>query len=546
MMKLPEKLQDKWWRLNHLYKIMDKGGNLVTFRPNYMQLKHISERRGHRYNYILKARQFGFTTMYCIDLLDEALWVPGMSCAIIGHERQATEDIFNIIKRAFTNLPDELRPKTKTDTLREYEFTHRFDGAILDSRIYSALKVRSGTVQNLHITESAFNKDRQELVAGSKQAVPLHGRISEETTGNGMEGFYDAYMTARAKDNPTEMDYRTYFYPWVLNPEYKLQGTIEEYTPEELKIKEIAMNEYKIPLSDGQLLWRRWKKDELSSNNIGFGMSADQLFKQEYPLTILEAFQSGAGSVFDLEKLESISPQKGLTEAEIRDKYMIMYRNDEEIVSHYMVAVQDLLRRGVTIWELPEAGQEYVSGCDPSDGQGSDFGVIDIWTRTRTMDEKKKQVAQFYGKLLPDDLAELIKDVCTFYNKAFAGVENNLLTTISHLVKIYDNYFSTVSIDEKTQKRTKKIGYRTSAKSREFMIDEYLIDFESGDLVIRSSVTLAEMKTFVKKQMAGGRYKREHADGKHDDALFAGFISNQMAKYNKPQARVFSQKPEGL
>lgn len=525
---------------------MDKKGNLRTFKPNYMQLKHIAERGSHRYNYILKARQFGFTTMYCIDLLDEALWVPGMSCAIIGHERQATEDIFNIIKRAVTNLPDELKPNTKTDTLREYEFTHRFDGAVLDSRIYAALKVRSGTVQNLHITESAFNKDRQELTAGSKQAVPIHGRISEETTGNGMEGFYDAYMTARAKQNPGEMDYKTYFYPWIQNPEYKLPGDIGEYTPEELRIKELVRNEYHTEITDEQLLWRRWKKEELSSNNIGFGMSADQLFKQEYPLTILEAFQSGAGSVFNLEKLDALSPPPPLTETQAREKLMQMYNNDEEVVNHLMIIVSDLMRRGVSIWKLPEAGVEYVSGCDPSDGQGADFGVIDVWTRPQSADAKDEQVAQFYGKMLPDDLAELIKDLSTFYNRAFAGVENNLLTTISHLVKIYDNYFSTVTLDEKTQKRTKKIGYRTSAKSREFMIDEFLISFENGELVIRSPITIAEMKTFVKKQLAGGRYKREHADGKHDDALFAGMIAHQMSKYRKPQARGFEQKPMGL
>ena len=156
----------------------------MTFKPNYPQLKHLVERGAHRRNRTLKARQFGFTTLYCIDLLDEALWVPGMSCAILGHEREAVDMIFDIVKRAYTNLPDEIKPMVKTDTVRMLRFVQRFDGAPLDNSIYVALKLRSGTVQRLHVTESAYIKDRQELVAGSLQAVPVTGSISEETTGN--------------------------------------------------------------------------------------------------------------------------------------------------------------------------------------------------------------------------------------------------------------------------------------------------------------------------------------------------------------------------
>ena len=50
------------------------------------------------------------------------------------------------------------------------------------------------------------------------------------------------------------------------------------------------------------------------------------------------------------------------------------------------------------------------------------------------------------------------------------------------------------------------------------------------------------MKTFVRKDNG----KREAADGKHDDALFAGMIGVEMRKYNRPKVRVFAQKPLGL
>jgi hypothetical protein len=515
---------DKWWRMSHLYKIKNKAGALVTFQPNLMQLRYYADRGGHRYNAIVKARQFGFTTDACVDLLDEALWVPGMSCAIIAHERVALDEIFQIVKRAYTNMPDPLKPETKTDTLRMYRFTHRFDGYPLDSSIYVALKLRSGTVQRLHVSEAAYIKDRAELVAGSKQAVPITGRITEETTGNGFNEFYDFFMENYYKSNPGPMDYKAHFFAWFENPEYTLPGSLsdEEKTTGEIELQAAHQ------LTDGQLLWRRWKMNELKVASIGEGLTPDQLFKQEYPSTMIEAFQSGAGAVFNAEKLDAVRlkiPHKIPTNPSPLEK------------KPEFEALYELAKLGFRVWHLPEPGKHYLVGVDPSDGDGADFSCIDIWGE----DEggNPRQCAQYYGKLRPDELSEVTKMAAMAYNRAFVGVENNMLTTILFLSKIYDNYYYDTKIDERTQKRTKKLGWNTNIKTRDVMIDEFAIFFDEGHLEINSPITLAEMRTFVKKPNG----KREHADGKHDDALFAGMIAIQMRKLKPKPARVFAQNP---
>lgn len=502
--------------MNHLYKIKNKAGELVTFKPNIIQCKYYVDRGDSRYNAVLKARQHGITTEACIDQLDEALWVPGMACAIIAHERIALDEIFQIVKRAFTNLPDQLKPETKTDTLRMYRFTNRFDGYPLDSSIYVALKLRSGTVQRLHISESAYVKDRAELVAGSKQAVPKTGRITEETTGNGFNDFYDFYMEQHHKSFAGPMDYKTHFFAWFENPEYTLPGELsdEEKTSGEIDLQTLH------GISNGQLLWRRWKMSELKAASVGEGLSPEQLFKQEYPSTIQEAFQSGAGSVFDSEKIDRATMRMPLQNP-----------------IHLQQAKLDALKQlGFKFWHLPTLGQKYEIGVDPSDGEGADFSCIDVWG---DIDGTYKQCAQYYGKLRPDELAEVAKQAGDFYNNAFIGVENNMLTTILFLTKIYDNYYYDTRIDERTNKRTKKIGWNTNIKTRDVMIDEYAIYFDEGHLEINSPITLGEMRTFVKKVNG----KREHADGKHDDALFAGMIAVQMHKLKPKPARVFEQNP---
>lgn len=465
--------------------------------------------------------------MYCIDLLDEALWVSGTTCAIIAHEREAADKIFEIVKRAYSNLPDEIKPKTKTDTVREYAFTHRFDGAILDSTIYVALKLRSGTVQNLHITEIAFNKDSMELKAGSKQTVPITGRISEETTANGFNEFYDDFMESDTKTEIGTLDYKAYFYAWWENPEYSLEGTLPDFIAEDrIRYGDEAQERERYKLTDGQLLWRRWKINELRTSEGGIGLTGLQLFKQEYPANKLEAFQSGLGNVFDPEMIAGVQPKRPLHKMEVPQD------------SPYKDGFNELWQIGVQIWKIPVAGKDYVIGVDPSDGEGADFSVIDVWTRSPETHEKIEQVAQFYGKVRPDEGAEIAKKMAVYYNDAFVGVENNMLSFILFLVKIYDNYYSEVVIDEKTQRRTKKLGWNTNTKTRDPMIDDFIKLFEEGYLIINSSTTLGEMKTFVRKENG----KREHSDGKHDDSLIGGMIAMQMRKYQPPRAKAYLNK----
>lgn len=446
-----------------------------------------------------------------------------MSSAILADKRDNADSIFEIVKRAYTNLPDAIKPTTKTDTKRMYQFTHNYIGEILDSSIYVALHLRSGTVRNLHITESAYIKDRTELVAGSKQAVPINGRISEETTGNGFGEFYDFYNECDQKQGKIgELDYKTYFYGWNINPEYTLEtAPLDDKDEYEIKLQ----NQYK--LTDGQLAWRRWKKNELKKENYGFGLSGEQLFRQEYPISKQEAFQSGAGTVFDIDRIMQIRAPHPLSR---QDGINALHEGDPKILQSF----NTLYNMQTKFWKLPELNKDYVIGVDPSDGNGADYGVIDVWEK-----DSIGQVAQFYGKVRPDELAEITAELGRFYNNALSGVENNMLTTVLFLSKIYDNYYYETKVDERTLKKTKKIGWNTNTKTRDLMIDEFMILFDEGSLTIRSQLTLNEMKTFVKNEQG----KREHAVGKHDDSLFAAFIAIQMRRAWRGQLRTFARKP---
>lgn len=497
----------------------------------------MADRGAHRYNRILKSRQFGFTTEYCIDYLDESLWVPGMSCGIIAHEQKFNDKIFAIVKRAFDNLPDQLKPKTRTNTKYAYDFVERFDGAILDSSIYVSTDVRSGTVLKLHITEAAWIKDWEKIVAGAKQAVPKNGSITEETTANGFNVFFDNYeesMEKKEKGEITEQDYMPYFYPWFLNPDYSLHGKFPDIQPgDKEKYGDEIEERQKYNLTDGQLLWRRWKINELraakSSEGVTIGLSGLQLFRQEYPANQQEAFQSGSGSIFDVSGQVGTDP---LTREQAQE-LLKQYQYPQATISTMLSEFDALTLLGVIFWDMPKSNEEYVIGIDPSDGDGADFSPADVWSVNH------EQVALLYGKVRPDVLAEIAVRLGYFYNEAYIGVENNMLSCVLFLSKIYHYYFTEVKIDKKTQQRTKTLGWTTSTKTRDPMIDDFIALYEDGDLVIKSRVTIGEMKTFVKKDTG----KREHADGKHDDVLIAGMIAQQMIKLKPRRSRTLSSNP---
>ncbi len=542
---MDNRLKDKWWRLTHLYKIKNKDGEIVTFTPNDIQLRHLAERMAQRFNRILKARQFGFTTLYSIDLLDESLWNPGISSAIIAHEAKKLIGYFGIVKLAFENLPAPIKPITKTDTKYRYDFLQRYDGTPLNSSIYVDTDIRGGTVQNLHITEIAYIKDLAKLAAGSKQAVPATGRISEETTANGFNQFYDDFMNAFNTPDPGDMDYKAYFYPWFLHGGYSLDGLIEEteLTDYEVWLKNYAKQDYDIDITNGQLLWRRWKMKQLVAENKAAGLSGEQLFKQEYPATIAEAFQSGAGNVFDTEKIDRTTPLPPLAKDEGLQR-IYAFTIPDELKQTMINSFSNLFDKGVKFWHIPEPGESFVCGVDPSDGSGSDNGGIAIWFKDlKTVEDPIEKCAEYYGKLRPDELGDLAVDMCIFFNKAFLGVENNMLSCILHIATVtgYDNYYFTTRIEEKTLKRTKKLGWNTNSKTRDVMIDDFIQLHDEDNLKINSGLSLSEMRTFVRKDNG----KREHADGKWDDMLFADFIAIQMRKYQPKGARVFTHNPLG-
>src|SRR5882672_12117473 len=227
-------------RLNTIYQIVDKNGNLVPFKMNAEQYDLYKNR--HNLNIITKARQKGFTTLIQLFLLDTALFNANTSCGVIAHNQEDARKFFDKkIKLAYDMIPDDFRerfcPAAEQDRAGQLKFAN-------GSYITVGTSMRSDTVQYLHISEfgkmcAKFPDKADEVVSGALNAVGPGNVVFIESTGEGAHGhFYDMAMEAkRLSDEDAElssMDYKFFFYPWYYDPKYELHEHVA-VPPEDLK-----------------------------------------------------------------------------------------------------------------------------------------------------------------------------------------------------------------------------------------------------------------------------------------------------------------------
>lgn len=289
------RLKDKEWRLDHLYKIRNKEGQLIQFKRNRAQ-KHYSENKALR-NLILKSRQLGFTTYEAVDSLDDVLFTPNMDALMIAHNLEAGESIFTKkISFAWEKMPEALRQlygvDAKTSKTLKYDFGKKgFSSIAVDT------SGRSGTYQRVHVTELAeiskkYPKKVPDIIEGTIPAVPTSGRVDIESTSQGASGeFYEMYMEALERGEPQiPQQYKAHFYNWTWDDEEmaKISQPIPFNQMEQGdKFQEYA-HKYNLSPVEITYYYQKWQSLNKKWNAL----------KREYPTTPQEAFEAVSEGTF--------------------------------------------------------------------------------------------------------------------------------------------------------------------------------------------------------------------------------------------------------
>jgi len=276
-----EQLKSPWWRLNNLYYIKDKQGRNIQFKLNAAQAKLFHET--WYCNIILKARQLGISTYSCILFLDQCLFNSNKACGIIAQTREDSENLFKKVKWAYDCLPQYIKdamPAT-VDSARELVFRN-------GSSIRVGTSMRGSTFQYLHLSEygkicATDPSKAEEILTGSLNTVAPGQYIFIESTAEGKSGyFYDLCKKAQAIQESgqplTELDYKFHFFPWWVDPAYKIGSPINLTQSDYdyfLKLKSQS-----IELTNEQKYWYALKASSQQEN-----------MKREYPSTSDEAWE---------------------------------------------------------------------------------------------------------------------------------------------------------------------------------------------------------------------------------------------------------------
>ena len=266
-------------------------------------------RRMHNFNIVLKSRQHGFTTFFCLIMLDACLFNSNIRAGVIAHEQKKALEIFNDkVKWPYHQLPK---------AIREIRETEKMDGGELrlnnNSGIRVSTSMRSGTLHYLLISEhgklcAKYPKRALELKTGTLPTVHEGSVIWNESTAEGPAGdFYDMAILSQSRTAEVDkkgeelgpIEYRFHFFPWYTNSQNQTEPTGIKIS-DELKRYFTDLEEKGIVLNDRQKAWYSITKD----GPAGLG----RYMKQQHPSTVPEAFeQSVEGAIFGAEMEKAYS-----------------------------------------------------------------------------------------------------------------------------------------------------------------------------------------------------------------------------------------------
>ncbi|HPO06068.1 MAG TPA: hypothetical protein PLQ36_03085, partial [Candidatus Gracilibacteria bacterium] len=451
-------LFSRHWRLNHLYKIVNKEGKTVTFKLNQTQQKIFDEQKRLRDEkkperiMVLKARQLGISTYKIIEGLDRALFYPNQTSIISAHKQDKLQDLFQKAKFAYENLPaiiktpagDWIKPSAKFDNRNELFFSGN------NSRIKVTIDTRSGTPTSLHLTELAFVKQDEEMWAGTMPSIPKNAPVTIETTANGIGNLFHRLWTSNSS-------FSKMFFPWFDDPDYSLPTDDEVILPSELE----HLNN--LNLTNGQKAWYL-----AQYNNLGRGVL------QEYPSTPEEAFLTTGDPVFNKTKISSLP--------------ILNYKEDEIIKDLRIYAEPPKRKNG-------DPDYSYYGVDTAGGGINGDKSAIVV------RDFNKNLLAAYNGHREPDNLCQVIDRLYTLGYQGVIGIEvnNTGIGTLVEAKKYYwHNYiYHEKTIDKITNKETRSYGWRTSAKTRPVMIADMQSFLRNDILTEIDEREKSEMMTFV-------------------------------------------------
>ncbi len=418
---------------------------------------------------------------------------------VIANKKDTAVEMANKIRNFLDQWPDWINVGFSPDKNSESRFRLN-NGCEVKAVATSADALRGYTPTILIFDEAAYIEAGEDFWAASMASLSTGGKIILISTPNGFDPiYYGVYDQAIRNVN----DFHITDLRWFKDPRYtkdlrwvKCTDIVhymlnrEQYNDDDVVMYDFDITNYKQYEEDGYKPLSSWFES----------MSKKFKFDRRKIAQELECDFLGSGD--------------GVIPSEIQDNIVKnMLRDPKE---KYMQAT-------FWQWKEPIQGHKYIMGVDVSRGDSEDFSSINIIDF-----DEREQVAEYIGKIPPDDLASVAYKWGILYEAFIVvditggmGVATSRKLQELNYKNLYIDGINTKNIWEYNSKAMEKIPGINFNNKRTQIVAAFEEQLRKG-FQVRSARLMNELNTFV---YINGR--PDHMKGTHDDAI----MSMSMALY---------------
>jgi hypothetical protein len=470
--------------------------------PDQIQL--IQDYEDYNENITKKYRQAGVTTVTAAWLskkLQLAKPENPERILIIANKRDTAIEMANKVRHFIDQWPEWINVGFSPDKNSESRFRLN-NGSEVKAVATSADALRGFTPTVLVFDEAAYIEAGEDFWAASMASLSTGGKIILISTPNGYDPiYYGVYDQALRGIN----DFHITDLRWFKDPRYTkdlrwvkcsdichYMLNREQYNDDDVVLNEFDITNYQELEEQGYKPFSSWfesmsKKFKYDRRKIAQELECDFL---------------GSGD--------------GVIPGDIQ----------ENIAKNMIrVPIEKYMQGTFWQWKEPINGHRYIMGVDVSRGDSEDFSSINIIDF-----DDREQVAEYIGKIPPDDLASIAYKWGILYGNAFVviditggmGVATSRKLQELNYKNLYIDGINTQNIWEYNKKALDKIPGLNFNNKRTQIVAAFEEALRKG-FQVRSNRLLNELNTFV--YMNG---RPDHMKGAHDDAI----MSLSMALYS--------------
>ena len=418
---------------------------------------------------------------------------------VIANKKDTAVEMANKIRHFIEQWPDWINVGFSPDKNSESRFRLN-NGSEVKAVATSADALRGFTPTILVFDEAAYIEAGDDFWAASMASLSTGGKIILISTPNGFDPiYYGVYDQAIRGVN----DFHITDLRWFKDPRYTKDlrwvkcGDIVHYmlNREQYNDNEVVMYDFDI------LNYKQYEEDGYKPLSSWFeSMSKKFKFDRRKIAQELECDFLGSGD--------------GVIPSEVQDN----------IVKNMLRDPKEKYMQGTFWqWKEPVQGHRYIMGVDVSRGDSEDFSSINIIDF-----DEREQVAEYIGKIPPDDLASIAYKWGILYEAFIViditggmGVATSRKLQEYNYKSLYIDGVNTKNIWEYNSKAMEKIPGLNFNNKRTQIVAAFEEQLRKG-FQVRSARLMNELNTFV---YINGR--PDHMKGTHDDAI----MSMSMALY---------------